>query len=221
MQSNGEKASPGPIESALRSSPHLSDALVVGADRPQLGVLLFPASSPGPSDLLDLLQSVIAQANTSSPSFAQIAPEMCMIITDAERISKLPKSSKGTIQRGVANDVYRKEIERLYDGTGSTSSGTEPSKRTLEEIITFVGNIVKKVAGDKISKSTLVENTDLFSWGVDSLMATRIRTALQKVRCERPLRSDRNTWLTAAQELIVGKKPLPGNVVFEHPSIAK
>lgn len=104
-----------------------------------------------------------------------------MVITDPERISKLPKSSKGTIQRGVANDVYRDEIERLYNGAGGSSSG-EKKKRSLEEIGTFVGNLVRKVAGNKSSKVTLDDGTDLFSWGVDSLMATRIRTALQKVR---------------------------------------
>lgn len=105
---------------------------------------------------------------------------MCTIITDPVLISRLPKSSKGTIQRGVANDVYREEIERLYNGTGG-SSGKDKKKRSLKEIETFVGDLVRKVAGDKSAKSTLEGTTDLFSWGVDSLMATRIRTALQKV----------------------------------------
>ena len=105
---------------------------------------------------------------------------MCTIITDPDRISTLPKSSKGTIQRGVANDVYRKEIEGLYDGTGGLSS-LEKRKRTLEEISAYVEDLVRRVAGEKTRKSELDEATDLFSWGVDSLMATRIRTALQKV----------------------------------------
>lgn len=180
LKSNGEKASPGPIESTLRSSPLLSDALVVGADRPQLGVLLFPSSPPGPADLLELFQSEIKRANEASPSFAQIAPEMCVVITDPDRISALPKSSKGTIQRGVATDVFREEIRRLYDGVNGTPGG-DKSKRSVDEIRNFIRELVRRVAGDKHAKSELDDETDLFGWGVDSLTATRIRTAAQKV----------------------------------------
>lgn len=182
FKSNGEKASPGPIESTLRSSTHLSDALVVGADRPQLGVLLFPSVPPGPTDLLDQLGQLFVQANDASPSFAQISPEMCAIVADPSRIAALPKSSKGTIQRGVANDVYKADIEALYEGTdaNNATNGDRP-KKSLEEIRSFVRALVKRVAGDKAAKGDLADDTDLFSWGVDSLMATRIRTAIQKV----------------------------------------
>lgn len=222
MQSNGEKASPGPIESTLRSSPHLSDALVVGSDRPQLGVLLFPSSAPGPADLIDFLSPLFKQANSASPSFAQISPEMCVVVTDPHRIAALPKSSKGTIQRGLANDVYQIEVQRLYDGTTDTpSAGEGREKRSPEEIRILVRDLIEKIGGGdgRTRPDSLDDSTDLFGWGVDSLMATRIRTAIQKVCHLLP-----SFWavvLIIRQELYVGEKPLPSNVVFEQPTITR
>ncbi|WVW83561.1 hypothetical protein I302_105582 [Kwoniella bestiolae CBS 10118] len=196
--SNGEKASPGPIETFLRSSEHLSDALVVGSDQSQLGVLLFPKHYPPPSDLLYQLAPLIAQANDNSPSFAQISQEMCLIVQDQSKA--LPKSSKGTIQRGVAYDVFKVEISKLY----YSQHGEVDSilKRSVEEIGSEVKRIIESIAATRLKVDNLDENTDLFSWGVDSLMATRIRTALQKT-------------------LNTGEITLPNNVVFEKPSIKR
>lgn len=177
-QSNGEKAAPGPIESVLRSSPHLSDALVVGTDRPHLGLLLFrsPASAATP-DVLDLVRPLVAQANQSSPSFAQISLDMCLVVDNSGKA--LPKSSKGTIQRGLAYEVFREETERLYETVSSDQDGNE--KRDLPEIESRIKGIIVELMGARRNGDSLGRTTDLFSWGVDSLMATRVRTAIQRV----------------------------------------
>lgn len=155
---------------------------MVGSDRPQLGVLLFPRHLPPDDDLLEMLDDHIKRANESSPSYAQIAPEMCYIMTDSAKASALPKSSKGTIQRGVANDVFKAEIDGLYAGTGDKSGG-QKVKRSLDEMKVYIRDLILRVAGKRQKAgSGLVDDTDLFGWGVDSLMAMRIRTAAQKVR---------------------------------------
>ncbi|WWC89627.1 uncharacterized protein L201_004552 [Kwoniella dendrophila CBS 6074] len=196
--SNGEKASPGPIETVLRSSPHLSDALVVGSDQSQIGILLFPRQLPPQPDLLNLIIPLLEEANQSSPSFAQVSKEMCVLITDTNKA--LPKSSKGTIQRGVAYEVFKSEINTLYQGQdGQTDS--QP-RRSLKDIVVEVRKIIEAVAASKLKIGQLDTDTDLFSWGVDSLMATRARTALQK-------------------QLYTGGTVLPNNVVFERPSIQR
>lgn len=181
-QSNGEKASPGPIESALRSSSLLSDALVVGADRDQLGVLLFPKdTSNSESELLDNLAGLLDEANRSSPSFAQVSREMCRIIPALPNgtTPSLPKSSKGTVQRGLAYESFKDEIEALYAGV--SPAGDQRVKRSREEIEEIVKQVVKGVTKGKINRGALNNDKDLFAWGVDSLMATRIRSGLHKV----------------------------------------
>jgi hypothetical protein len=92
---------------------------------------------------------------------------MCLSI-GTERAAQLPKSSKGTVQRGVANEVYKQEIDRLYNGT--------------DEIRDFILDTVSSVAGERAQKTPIELDSDLFSWGVNSVMATRIKTAMQKVR---------------------------------------
>jgi hypothetical protein len=176
VQSNGEKASPGGIETLLKSSPEVDDALVVGSDRPQLGLLIFPRSASDPKSLLEKLELLIKEANTSSPSYARISMDMCSVVS-LERVSALPKSSKGTVQRGVAYEVYKNEIQQLYEGP---TIGTLP-KRDMIEIQTCIREAVKTVAGQQSRDAPLESTTDMFGWGVDSVMAARIRAMLQKV----------------------------------------
>ncbi|WVF66748.1 hypothetical protein IAT40_001490 [Kwoniella sp. CBS 6097] len=201
VMSNGEKASPGPFETALRASSLLSDSLVVGSDRPQLGLLLFPrSSSVDQAKFLDEIIPLLEEANNSSPSFAQISIDMCSVVTDTAKA--LPKSSKGTIQRGVAYDVFKIEIEQLYEGSAGAGRGGGVGKRTEEEIAERIQAIISDVAASRLKVEGLNGETDLFSWGLDSLMATRVRSAMQKT-------------------LNTGGKTLPTNVVFERPSIAR
>jgi hypothetical protein len=105
---------------------------------------------------------------------------MCVSI-GTERAAQLPKSSKGTIQRGVANEVYKEEIDRLYNGAPTDDSAGSIAKRNADEIRDFIRETVSSVAGDRARKTPIELDTDLFSWGVNSVMATRIRTAMQKV----------------------------------------
>lgn len=166
----------------MRSSNLLSDALVVGSDQPQLGLLLFPRSTPA-VDLVNKLDDLISKANASSPSFAQVSKEMCLVITDMDKAKLLPKSSKGTIQRGLAYEVFREEIETIYKG-GNTSSGTAEhiEKRNVAEIEDVLLNLIKEIMGDKRKPiRDLNRQNDLFAWGVDSLIATRIRSAIIRV----------------------------------------
>lgn len=104
---------------------------------------------------------------------------MCLVI-GTERAAQLPKSSKGTIQRGVANEVYKEEIDRLYSGAAEEGSRTLP-RRDPADIRKFILETVVSVGGESSHKTPVDLNTDLFNWGVNSVMATRIRTAISKV----------------------------------------
>jgi hypothetical protein len=166
----------------MRTCPEISNALVVGQDRAQLGLMLFPRHEVSDTkDLLDTVLPAIHKANQASPSFAQIAPDMCLVITDPERAAALPKSSKGTVQRISAYEIYKTEIDGLYtqsseDGDGCTYRGD------IEGIRDRVKDFVLAVTRGKRSEEGGLElTTDLFAWGVDSLMASRIRAAISKV----------------------------------------
>ncbi|WWD19982.1 hypothetical protein CI109_104455 [Kwoniella shandongensis] len=197
VMSNGEKASPGPIETVYRSSPIISDALVVGSDKPQLGVLLFPTVGTTSHDINRALPSLLGEANRSSPSFAQISRDMCLLF---EGQKTLPKSSKGTVQRGVAYNLFKEEIETLY--TEQQGAQTTLAKRSTPQIQKLLKDMILNVTGAEHEAESLDQDTDLFSWGVNSLMATRLRTAIHRT-------------------FDTGGKVLPINVVFEKPSISR
>lgn len=139
---------------------------------------------------------------------------MCLDLNADGQLRELPKSSKGTIQRGVAYYRFAGEIAALYAAT----EGGELGKKTKDEVESVVRDIVESVAGSKCKVENLDNETDLFAWGVDSLMATRIRGGLKKVMRDRL--SHLLTW-NSRQRLNTGVTELPSNVVFENPSIAK
>lgn len=185
VQSNGEKFSPSPIEAVFRSFSDIKDALVVGANKTQIGCLIFPRTSDSAIRIAAELETLIQTANEQSPSHAQLAKEMCTVISSEPRSSALPKSSKGTIQRGLAYDEFKPEIERLFKqaeaGEGDSGDKLQPNEHELrtwlkERVEDLVGPS-KRSHGDE----QLQEDTDLFSWGVDSVKAARLRSAILQV----------------------------------------
>jgi hypothetical protein len=115
---------------------------------------------------------------------------MCLVITDAQKAERLPKSSKGTIQRGLAYEVFRAEVARVYDD--ESSQPTKAPKRTLPEIEKHVTSLIETIAGAGRRVGALDRTTDLFSWGVNSLMAIRVRSAMLKVSLTRDILSNKH-----------------------------
>lgn len=181
VQSNGEKASPGPIETIIRNSTFIVDALVVGSNCDQLGLLAFVKQGKKSSFTAEL-PSLLASANETSPTFAQISEDMCLVLEVEGSSKALPKSSKGTIQRGLAYEAFKEEIDGLYQGVDSAA---ELPKRSLSEIESELRKLILGLTTDKAAEDTLNDDTDLFTWGVNSLMATRLRTSVLKVSDKR------------------------------------
>ena len=102
---------------------------------------------------------------------------------------------KGTSSKLTADLVY----DRFESGSGSKLSLTEP------EIQAFIRASILKTLNkteDSPEAKALKPNTDLFSFGVDSMQSVRVRNVCQK-------------------ELELGGATLGGNVVYENPSIQK
>lgn len=184
------------MEQIFKSDPRISECLIYGQNRPAVCCLLFP--SPDYCDLehgrlLEDLEATMKKANDAAPSFGQISKEMVAFVSDG---SDLPKTSKGTIQKKKAEQVYSKIIEELYDPTSeSTTSGKKFTKDQLDE---HLRSIV--LSSSQVKEESLNQDSDFFSLGVNSLQASRIRSQIKST-------------------VNLNGQDLASNVVFEYPSI--
>ncbi|KAI5479365.1 L-aminoadipate-semialdehyde dehydrogenase [Pseudohyphozyma bogoriensis] len=205
MLVNGEKVNPVPAELAIKgSSVHVAEAVVFGTARAQVGVLILPTDlgkEQPPDKLFDLVWPVIETANLAAPSHGQILPEMVVILPYD---SELPRTDKGSWIRPKTYAAFSRLIDATYDAFDAGESligGKRAAKRSLAEpeLTAFVKELVEKTLGKGAS---LGVDEDLFTAGVDSLQAAKIRSVLQR-------------------EIEFNGFKLPLNVVFEQPSIKR
>jgi len=87
--------------------------------------------------------------------------------------NKLEKSSKGTILRNKAEEMYESEIENAYTGLSASLS---------EEVAdNEVATILKEKIESIVSKDSLADEDDLHSYGVDSVASIQIRYTLRQL----------------------------------------
>ena len=90
------------------------------------------------------------------------------------REDALEKSSKGTIVRTKAEERYSETIDEAY----SSTTVTEGQKVTDQEVPKTILQIVESVVGEC---EGLTEQTDLFSYGVDSVACVQIRHSVMQL----------------------------------------
>lgn len=180
---NGKKASANAIETKLRASPDIAEAIVFGALRPMLGVLVVPASS---STSLETIVQRIHEVNVCSAPYATIVDDMIVRLPhDAE----LPKTSKGSVIRprtlkqyaSVIDEAYRRFEEGTVDGRPNEIMTNEGLKDYVRRLVFDALALVP--AGES---TNINDDDDLFALGLTSLHAVQIRGALQKVRSGYP-----------------------------------
>ncbi|KAI5240362.1 acetyl-CoA synthetase-like protein [Aureobasidium subglaciale] len=165
---NGEKANPLIAEGVIRQSQHVAEAVVFGANKSQLGAFVIPSEAAVLTEeaLLDAIMGYINEANQVAPSFAQLSREMIRILpcdTDYR------KTDKGTVIRAAFYRDFSEQIEAAY--ADEQSGSLVLSKTQLLEFLRleFLQKITRKEG------TNFDEHTDLFSLGVDSLQAIRVR----------------------------------------------
>lgn len=174
----GKKFDPAPLEDAIKASSTLiEDALIFGSGKPYAGVLLFrseQASSLSDDEFIDKVSLGVEKLNKESQSHAKISRAMLVPMEFEEK--PLQKSSKGTIIRGQAEKKYSKDIAAAYEGKSSAGDAditdAEIPKKIRETVLSVVGS------GDA---TRLSHDTDLFSYGVDSVACMQIRQALSRL----------------------------------------
>ncbi|KAH0254071.1 acetyl-CoA synthetase-like protein, partial [Aureobasidium melanogenum] len=171
----GKKFDPAPLEGAIATADLLDDVLIFGNAQPFPGALLFRSETardiPG-HDLVEKIWPAIEKLNSESQDHARIPKKMLVAMAVLDQ--PLEKSSKGTLQRSVVEARFAQNIDEAYTNMGSFNVSDVPDEKVLDVIIEMIESIVPK-------KAKLEDNTDLFSYGVDSVAGMQIRYGLRQL----------------------------------------
>jgi hypothetical protein len=123
------------------------------------------------------LEAELDSINLSQPSHARIAGEL-IHIGDADLFANLPRSSKGTLQRGLAMEQLADVINEVYArfDRGDPLTDEPVVQREGAELRSWLRSYLKKLVGKEVE-----DHTDFYGSGLDSLMAARFRSALIRV----------------------------------------
>jgi thioester reductase-like protein len=186
----GKKFDPAPLEDSLRASASalVEDVLIFGTGKPYPGALLFRSRDPAvfmnmnmtDEEFIDEVAPLVEKLNRHSQSHARISRSMLVPMPRLEY--GLEKSSKGTILRRKAEERFSKEINAAYENVSPEGQPSCSTDVPDADVSTTILNIVMKVAGEARREDNkaveLADQTDLFSYGIDSVAAIQIRQAL-------------------------------------------
>ncbi|KAI5199658.1 acetyl-CoA synthetase-like protein [Aureobasidium subglaciale] len=171
----GKKFDPAPLEGAIATADLLDDVLIFGNAQPFPGVLLFrskTAQDVPDQELVQMIWPAIEKLNSGSQDHARIPKKMLVPMPVLDQ--PLEKSSKGTLQRSVVENRFAQDIDKAYTNMGSFNVGDVPDEKVSHVIIEMIESIVPK-------KAKLADDTDLFSYGVDSVAGMQIRYGLRQL----------------------------------------
>ncbi|KAE8356404.1 hypothetical protein BDV28DRAFT_127265 [Aspergillus coremiiformis] len=194
---NGEKVLPLPIEGAMKQSPFVQEAVVIGVGKSVPGLLVFrseEAKDFSGEVYLDLIWPTVKDANSRAEKFSQISREM---ITVLPVDSACPRTDKGSVIRAQVYVRYADVIEDAYTRLEQNADGTLELDHSSTE--THLMRLCREELGFSISSV----NSDFFAEGVDSLKAIHLRRLI--------LRDFR----------ILNSKSISQNIVFEAGNIAR
>lgn len=173
---NGKKFDPAPVEGELLTSKAgkhtLNDAMIFGTGRDAPGLLLFPGQSVeaiSDEEVIDGIWPTLEHMNNETQSHARIGRGSIVVVRGQNGAAAvLPKSSKGTILRGQAEEMYAAEIERVYEDADKPPHEKLdiPDSQVMDELTKLFDDVL----GRKISPTD-----DLFDQGVDSVACARLR----------------------------------------------
>ncbi|KAJ7053410.1 hypothetical protein C8F01DRAFT_996673, partial [Mycena amicta] len=211
IMANGEKTVPNAMEDIISTSPYISDAIMFGQGRNQVGVLVEPAPSVGLVDSTDdkqlrefrnLVWSVVEQANTIAPAFAKLYKEMILVTMPGRPFVRAPK---GTVVKKATIAMYDADISALYDIIETSGNAgrdvAPPAAWTAADLELWLLAHARLLSGKELKP-----DIDLFDQGFDSLNATFLRH-----RIVAALRNDEAKMLLAQK--------IQQTLVYSHPSI--
>jgi thioester reductase-like protein len=165
--SNGEKLNPVTIEDIVSGHPAVKGAMVVGHGRFQAALLLEPVTTPATAGaitkFIEDVWPLIQKANAGSVGHGRISKDL---VTVASEDKPFPRAGKGTIQRRLTTELYKDEIDKLYEAPVRLPStwSTTVDLSSEETLLTAIQDLLVYLGGPAIEP-----DTDFFNAGIDSL----------------------------------------------------
>ncbi|KAI0322463.1 hypothetical protein OF83DRAFT_1235553 [Amylostereum chailletii] len=205
---NGEKVRPTLVEHAVQEHPAVSAVVAFGEGHESMGLLIELQGHPEAVDLKSLtppLESYLARANALVDNAGKIAENM-LIFTHADT-NPLPRTAKGTLARKAVVSAFAQEIEDCYARVDITPATPLPlpfndDGAALRQALRALVKDALRMADNEV----LLDDTDLFEFGMDSLQATR-------------LRRDILNGLRATKGLPAAVDDLPTEFVYQNPTL--
>ncbi|RDA93925.1 hypothetical protein CP533_4548 [Ophiocordyceps camponoti-saundersi (nom. inval.)] len=176
--SNGEKLNPTTIEDTITGHPKIKGAMVVGQGRFQPAMILEPYENPKNGEeaahLTDEIWPLVDQVNKETVAHGRVGKDF---IGFSRADAPFPRSGKGAIQRAMAMDLYKDDIEELYDRALSGEAGG-PVTLDLTNESALAKSIVQLI-DSRLGVSGLEPETDYFDAGIDSAQVIRIASFLR------------------------------------------
>ncbi|KAL5121846.1 hypothetical protein ACEQ8H_000061 [Pleosporales sp. CAS-2024a] len=171
----GKKFDPAPLESAMATSPHLDDVVIFGNGRPYPGALLLrseQSSHLSDRELLETIRPAVERLNRESQDHARIP--FHMLIPLPHQNQPLEKSSKGTLIRKAADARFEDAVNAAYAAQDTENETEVPDEDVPKYLISLIQNMT-------CQKDELSENSDLFSYGVDSIICMQLRNRIKRL----------------------------------------
>ncbi|KAF9690444.1 hypothetical protein EKO04_011571 [Ascochyta lentis] len=195
---NGEKADPTPLEEAVSRNANVRAAVVFGAERDALGMIVIASAAAKMLSMQGILDSIAADldlGNSRVAGYARISRE-AVIIKPAG--TSFPRTDKDTVIKPRFLELFAADIEEYYEARAQARATNELAVVSDDEVALTVRRIVAKA----MNLSTVDDEADLFALGMDSLQASHVRSGL-------------------VRSIDLHSATLTTNVVFEHANISR
>lgn len=101
---------PGNAERRITAHSGVAEAVIVGTRRPKASLIIRLNNET----VLDKVWEVIDEINKDSPVYARVGRHMILTVTEP-----FPRTAKGTIQKKATIDLYKTQLDALYEQHGS------------------------------------------------------------------------------------------------------
>ena len=177
--SNGEKVLPAPIETTLKSDPHVKGVMVTGSGHFQPSALIDLNGDP-PKDpqekheMVEALVPIISEANEHAPAHGKLDLDHTFFATPEKPVEYL---GQGKIQRPRTHAKYKDEIDDIYraaeEGEDHIGNSNIPSLDiTSEKSVAAWLQLLGAEVSENIKELDL--DQDMFEAGIDSLQVIKM-----------------------------------------------
>ncbi|KAK3492004.1 uncharacterized protein B0T23DRAFT_404154 [Neurospora hispaniola] len=177
--SNGEKLNPITIEETLQGHPKVMGAVVVGTNRFQPALIIEPVEHPeteeGRKALLDEIWPTVVRVNKETVAHGQIGRQYMALSTPGKPFLR---AGKGTVLRPGTINMYKAEIDKIYEDAEKGVATDEVPKLDLSSSDALIVSI-EKLFETSLNAPKLEADTDFFTAGVDSM---QVITASRLIR---------------------------------------